>query len=61
MYFSKKKVCILLHKMILHMQKWGVFLYTQSFNYKGFRFYSHFKSFPMLSHYAACFHGHNLM
>ena len=23
MYFSKKKVCILLHKMILHMQKWG--------------------------------------
>ena len=25
-------------------------IYTQSLNYKGFRFYSHFKIFPTLSH-----------
>ena len=39
----------------------GVVLYTQSFNYKGFRFYSHFKISTMLSYYADCFDGHNLI
>ena len=59
--FEKKNVCILLHKMIQHMQKWGVVLYTQSLNYKGFRFYGHFKIFPMISYYALLSDGHNLM
>ena len=48
--FEKNNICILLHKMIQHMQKWGVVLYTQSLNYKGFRFYGHFKIFPMISY-----------
>ena len=39
----------------------GVVLCTQSLNYKGFRFYSHFKIFPMISHYALCTDGHNLI
>ena len=43
------------------MQKWGVILYTQSLKYKGFRFYSHFKTFPMKSYYALCTGGHNLI
>ena len=59
--FLKKNICILLQKQILHVGKWGVVLYTQSFNFKEFKFYSHFKIFPMISYFAACFDGHNLM
>ena len=43
------------------MQKWGVVLYTQSLKYKGIRLYSHFKIFPMISHYALCTDGHDLI
>ena len=38
-YFSKKWFCI--------CQNGGVVLYTQSLYYKGFRFYGHFKIFPI--------------
>ena len=39
----------------------GVAFYTQSLNYKRFRFYGHFKIFSMLSYYAICTDGHNLI
>ena len=39
----------------------GVVFYNQSLNYKGFKFYGHFKIFPMMSYYALLSDGHYLM
>ena len=53
--WEKKNVCIYCIKWFSICENGGVVLYTQSLNYKGFRFYSHFKISPMLS-YLCCLH-----
>ena len=52
---------IFLQTLILHMQKWGVLHYTRSLKYEQFRHQSHIKILPMVTYYALCFDGHNLM
>ena len=59
--FEKRMFAFYWTKLFCICKNGGVVPYTQSLNYKGLRFYGHFKLFPMLSYYAVFTDGHILM
>ena len=61
MYFEKRMFAFYWTELFCICENGGVVPYTQSLNYKGLRFYGHFKLFPMLSYYAVFTDGHILI